>query len=285
MPIVLSANLFSWFGEAGSVTVILVAVVSRSAVRRGNRHVFNPSVAGLTVASILALFSSRFAFDAVFDLLPLAPNMSELILLLAILPQLKFPIALVSVGSVIGLEVSRAVWGPSPSAAFPTMILAFALLATDPATIPETQAGRLLFGLFVGNGLAMSSWMLKSAHYTDEFSKVYPIFIANALVPWFDRLGRAATARWRLAVLAPRWNLAHMGLWFVLVSWILYVQKPLTFQPGLHWTYGTPLVTTGARDYPSCADNPTFCRPFTFTSEVSLWMHMARSTGGLRAEK
>ncbi len=230
LPVVLSANLFAWLGAPGAILFLLVAVGSKALVRRGGKHVFNPSAAGLAVAGAAALIApSVFTYDGLFHTTNLPPNTTELVLLLALAPQIRFPIVLVSLGAIVGI---RGVGLDTVSVSAPLVVLAIALLATDPATIPSTPAGRLFFGLVVGVGTAIGSFTLVRMGQPDDFAKVFAIPVANALVPWLDRLG--ARIRWRW--LDPKLNRYHVAAWLVIVTWYLYWDKPTRFEgrPRLH---------------------------------------------------
>jgi hypothetical protein len=275
LPIILSANLFGWFQDPGAIVLVVVAIASRSWFRRGDRHIFNPSALGISVAGLLGMlvFPSSMMLGSVLFPLAVPPNMSELIILLAIIPALRFRIALISIGAASALLISKLAWSASPDLSYPSMLLAFSLFATDPATVPETPVGQLLFGLFVGSGVAATSGLLWTFGAPDEISKVLPIPVANALTPVFDRLGRASPP---LSGLAPRWNIAHVFVWLTIASATLWQEKAKHFQAALHWTYGTPLVVRGPDDVPDCDLNPTFCRPFTVPQEVVLWISRFR---------
>jgi hypothetical protein len=169
LPIVLSANLFAWFTDVGAVVVIVVAVASRTLIRRGGRHVFNPSAAGLTFAGFLSLFWSAFAFGGVFHTLAMPPNIAEVILLLSLIPQTRFRIVLISLGAALGLQLCC----PGHGVGLPGLLLAFALFATDPATVPRTPVGQLLFGAFVGSATLGFSNLLVYCGKADDLSKVF----------------------------------------------------------------------------------------------------------------
>ncbi len=274
VPIVLSANLFAWWNPAGAVFVLAGALISREFIRRGERHILNPSAAGLSFAGIAWLAApSLVYFDGVFHTLQIPPNMSELLVFLALVPQVRLPIVLVSVGAALmasGLPVPVDL-------GMGGILLTLALFATDPATIPETPVGRLLFGAFLVVGIALGVWLLRMARLPDDLAKAFPVPVLNALAPLLDRLGRRARSSFWV-VLAPRFNLAHLAIWLLLVSTALYRTKRHTFEAALHWSYGTPLVIRAqADDVPHCRDNPVFCRPFSFVSEAEAWAARFRS--------
>jgi hypothetical protein len=291
LPIILSANLFAWFDTPGIVISIVTAFATKTFLRRDGRHVLNPSAAGLTLGGLCtAVAPDSIHFGGVFHTMNVAPNFAELIIVLALLPQLRFRIVPVSIGALLALRSYH-----NPAIARPAILLAIVLFATDPATIPRTDVGKLLFGAFVGLGIGLASVILRSAGVPDDFSKVMPIPIANALVPLFDRLGsavnalllRAVDARRPLAALlskmgtwgptaaGPRgWvlpNAALVACWLAVVLPAFGEEKRSAFEPALFWTWGTPLVVRDADDVPRCPANPVFCQPFSFYEEVSAW--------------
>lgn len=267
LPIVLSANLFAWLSTIGAVVCVVVAVSSRAFFRRGERHIFNPSALGLAVAGLLSILTPYVALGGVFHAMRATPNMAELLLLLALLPQVRFRIVLATVGVVLG----QMVFDPDVShLATASFLVMFALFITDPATMPSTPLGRLCFGLFIGLTIPIARFLLHSQHAPDDLQKVLPVPFANLLVPWFDQLGARFGARFN-RVLNPRWNLAHVALWLLLIVPSLIELKPRQFQGDLHWAYGTPFVVRDDDDVPRCEHNPVFCRPFSFWGEAELW--------------
>jgi hypothetical protein len=285
LPIVLSTNLFAWFNPAGIVISILAAFASKALVRRGEGHVLNPSAIGLSVGGAIALVAPDLVhFGGVFHTMNLAPNMAELIIVLALVPQARFRILPVSIGAVLALGATG-----NNAVLRPAMLLAVAVLATDPATIPRSDAGKLLFGGFLGLTIPLTSSLLRHSGQIDDFAKVLPIPVANWLGPWFDLLGGkavmrakpalASVARWTTGRALPLWlrgaaplpNAVFVVCWLGLVVPRLWVEKPRDFEPALHWNYGTPLVVRDADDVPRCPSNPVFCRPFTVGQELELW--------------
>ena len=286
LPIVLSINLFVWFGPYGMILSILVAFLSKTFVRRKGRHILNPSATGLTVTGLVSYIVPRFtSVSGLFHTMNLPPNMGELVLLLALLPQLRARIVPLSIATVLVMQ-NRYTNLPPP------LLLAIALLATDPATTPETDIGKMLFGLFYGFGFVFASWFLRRNGQIDDFAKVMPIPLANALVPVFDAVGRSTVAgakrvgralgQWTAvkipaSFIRPVPNLALVAFWLMITVGRLTMEKPGAFESALHWTYGTPLVVRDADDVPRCADNPIFCQPFSFVGEISAWYKRHRS--------
>ena len=289
LPVVLSSNLFVWLDPHGVMLCILAAFATKTFVRRQGRHVLNPSAIGLSVAGAVSyLWRGSVHVGGLFHTLSLAPNMAELMVLIAMVPQSRFRILPISITAVLVLRMLD-----NPTVLRPPMVLAVALLATDPSTIPQTDGGKVLFGAFVAVALVYASIFLRGLGFTDDFAKVFPVPVANLLVPLFDGVALFVAARiakvWghvtaRVDALAPlgRWasrplpNLVFMALWLGITLAPLRAEKPRSFEPTLHWNLGTPLVVRDADDVPRCDRNPVFCEPFTFVQELALWRRARR---------
>jgi len=292
LPVVLSINLFEWFDWPGLVVCILVAFGSKAYVHRGGRHIFNPSVAGLTVVGLITLFVPGFVhFGGAFHSLSIPPNMAEWVILAALLPQTQFRILPVTLGGALALQATG-----NPAVVRPAIILAFTLLASDPATSPRGDIGKFLFGAVVGFGLPILSVVMRQLGQPDDFAKVIPVAVANVLVAPLDAIGIGVATlavslrtgvgsfiarRWvalapsfnRLSasVFRPVPNLVFVVTWLLLCVLWLAEEKPRDFEPVFHWNWGTPLVVRDPDDVPRCASNPVFCKPFSFVQEAALW--------------
>ena len=275
LPIVLSTNLFLQFPLNQfhwQLLAIAVALLSRDLIRRGGRHVLNPSAFGVAVVGVLELaFVTAWTPADVALRFWLPPNMTEVILLLALVVQFRLRPVLCTIGGALGLALvyrwtGHPVWTPS----WGPITLALALLITDPATSPRTGPGRLLFGLFIGTCMGLLDMGLDLAGANDYYGKLLPIPLANALVPWFDAQGERLGARWS-APLAPRWNLAHVAIWWWLALGDLPELKVGAFAADVHAHEQTRGLRVAAGQQPTCADNPMFCNPFQFVAEGKYW--------------
>jgi len=206
VPIVLSANLFVWF-DSGDVLlyalVIAVALSSKALIRYAGRHVFNPSVLGVAVVGILCIVLPQvFHYQDISHDFSRPPLMAEVIVLLALIPQVRLRTAPVAFGAALSMLGTMFIvyaltgyrGGPSPW--WPPWLLAITLLAGDPATIPSTSVSRLLFGLFLGMAFYFLSRALLFSIGSDFFSKVIPIPVVNVFVPSIERAGARVAARW-----------------------------------------------------------------------------------------
>ncbi|MGH7436863.1 MAG: hypothetical protein ACRENE_14410 [Polyangiaceae bacterium] len=301
LPIVLSANLFAWFHTPGILITLVTAFATKTFLRRNGRHVLNPSAAGLTLAGLFATLTPNLVhFGGVFHTMNASPNMAELLIVLALIPQLRFRIVPVTIGGLLALRFFE-----NPNIARPALLLSIVLLATDPATIPGTDVGKLLFGAFIGVGINYTSLALRWVGSADDFSKVMAIPFANALVPAFDRVGtavatyasgwvarvdplKAALGRigtWKTSKSAggpPIWaipNVALVAVWLLLILPKFGDDKVRAFEPAIYWNWGTPLVHRDADDVPRRESNPIFCKPFSFLAELAAWREGGASTG------
>ena len=229
VPIVLSANLFVWFRADDFLLYVLViaaALGSKTFLRWGERHVFNPSVLGVSVVGLLCiLLPSIFHYQDISHDFSRPPLMAQVIILLALIPQIRLGTAPVALGCAVAMiGVMLTIYsligyrgGPSPW--WPPWLLAITLLAGDPATIPSTATSRLLFGLFLGMAFYVVSRVLLLSVGTDFFAKVLPIPMANVLVPSFERTATRLSARWPSLARAVG-NRAYVAAWLLLSAFM-----------------------------------------------------------------
>jgi hypothetical protein len=230
LPIVLSTNLFVWFPPDSVLLyalVIVVALSSKALIRSGGRHLFNPSVLGITVVGILCIVLPRFfQYQDISHDFDRPPQMALVIILLALIPQIRLGTAPVAVGAALSMVGTMLIvfsltgyrGGPSPW--WPPWLLAITLLAPDPATIPSASVSRLLFGLFLGVTFYVVSRALLYSIGTDFFSKIIPISMANLLVPSFERVGGRLSARWP-SLQSARAHGAYIASWVTMSALIL----------------------------------------------------------------
>lgn len=279
IPLVLSIHLFVWFEEmqAGLIFVIVaIALGSKVFIQRGGRHVFNPSALGIAILGVgCYLAPETLRYVDIAHALNTPPNIFEAILLLGMIAQLRAPIVLVSLGAAIIQYLAIALTGGEaliPSVHWAPVTLAIVLLATDPATIPRTGFGRLLFGGLYAALMISLSLLLEANGVSDFFTKVIPVPICNLLAPFFDRTSEKITPK-RLAWLAPAHNRAHIAAWlFVMLGpWFFIGGKANLFEGRFHPLYGTPQVVASG-PVATCDENPAFCVPFSFLEEARLWI-------------
>lgn len=276
IPVVLSTGLFVQFSSAHWLTgmlAIAVAIGSRALVRREAGPVFNPSALGISVVGVLNYVFPALGFGDIALAFNAPPNMAEVLVLLALIVQVRLPVVLVTIGAAVGLLLhDSAAIRPVFEFTWAPVTLVLLLLATDPITSPRTGGGRLLFGLLVGLMMGFLGEVLELNGISDFYAKVIPIPVANLLVPWLDRLGARLDAQ--LPSLRPRWNLAHVALWLCAFTAYLFWAdtKRATFRGDFHARAQTPLVQADPDGSVTCSPNPIFCEPFSFPSEVAAWL-------------
>ncbi|MBP48111.1 MAG: hypothetical protein CMH53_09265 [Myxococcales bacterium] len=284
LPVVLSSTIYTNYPpEHGywMALVIVVGLLSKKFLKVKGRHVFNPSAFGLAVLGYLTLF----------DLAPLQdmahpfsspPNMVEVLLCLALIVQLRLPVVLVTIGATaglaiwalfqIGLDIIPGASGLNFTPGWAPVMVVLVLLLTDPATSPRTASGRLFFGALCG--VLMGFWgdLLLWLGHPDFFGKILSVPMANALVPWLDKLG--ARVDERLTWLHRRHNAKHVAMWFALgVGMFLLDGKESHYSSNLwvHQSSRPTLIHVGADGVPTCDENPIYCQPFSFVSEARCW--------------
>lgn len=281
VPIVLSLNLIAQFPPDRWWSILLaptIAILAKYVPLRDGRHIFNPSAIAITIVGFVFVAMGERAGD-VSHAFGAPPSMVELILLVALLPQFRRPIVLVSLGAWLG-NVTTTTFGKLIgmsallSPLWAPVLLTHVLLATDPATTPRTGPGRLLFGIFVGAAEVVAAYVLSALIEWDYLAKVVAIPVANVLVPRFDTMG----ARWaersaRLGPwLAPERNVHHMAAWATLMFAVVVVggSKAHFFVVEGH-RFPLAAVRPVADPARACEENPAFCRPFPLTDELRLW--------------
>jgi hypothetical protein len=200
--------------------------------------------------------------------------MSELILLLALVPQVRFGVAAVSLGAVITSVLATLAWRDAPWPLWPANLLALTLLATDPATIPRSPAGRLVYGALVGGLFWATREALLAGGQSDFFAKVFPITLANALVPAIVSLLQApGVAASKPVRFVDRQQPAPVTIvWFVLAATLhsSLSTKAQSLEPHLVRLARTP-PALDENGRVSCERNRAWCRPFSFDAEAALW--------------
>jgi hypothetical protein len=279
IPLVLSIHLFVWFEElhGGLVFVVVaIALLTKVFVQRGGRHIFNPSAVGIAAVGVACYVAPEtLRYVDIAHGLNTPPNIFEAILVLGLIAQLRAPIVLVSLGAAVVQYLAIAVFGGEaliPSVHWAPVTLAVVLLATDPATIPRTGSGRLVFGALYSVIMIGLSLTLEAQGVSDFFTKVIPIPVLNFFVPTFDRWAARFEGSWG-NWLAPAHNRAHVAAWLAVmcVPWWVVGGKANLFEGRFHPLYDTPQVSFSSA-LATCEDNPVFCAPFSFAGEAALWI-------------
>jgi hypothetical protein len=236
VPIVLSTNIFVWFPtdqQHLAFSAIAVAVLAKWLLckaadgrwvwhpRADARHVFNPSALGVTAVGVVCLLVPQWGqFEDIAHLIAKPPYMMPLLIALTLVPQLLVPIASVTLPATLVLLAFKFAGAYQVYPFWPAVFLALTLLVTDPATIPCTGVGRVLYGIGYGLGVWVASAGLSALGESDFFGKAIAVPLVNLLVTRFDTWGA------RMAVLepwlGPRWNRVHVCAWLALAVGFQY---------------------------------------------------------------
>ncbi len=285
IPVVLSATLFTNYPIERSgwmALVVGVAIASKWGLRRADGHIFNPSAFGLSVLAVLTLLGVTQVEDVAHQFHS-PPMMSEFVLLLALIPQLRVPIVLGSLGAAVPIVAWFLLGGlmrlfapdvPAPPAlAWSPVLLVVVLLLTDPATMPKNPGGRLLFGVCVGLGMSVLSVIMLAVGMSDFWSKVLALPMVGPMVPWLTRQGERLEQRW--AWLSPRFNRRHIAVWLLVALATMAVEGKSRALHDAMWVFREhrpPLLRVGEDGEPSCDENPIYCQHFAFAAEVRCWI-------------
>src|SRR5262249_60895634 len=106
-PIVLSMKLFVWFPPEYmflGIMGVAIALSSKAFLLSGKHHIFNPSVLGVVVAGVVCIVLPRwFGYLDISHDFARPPFMAELIVLLALVPQVRLRTAPVAVGAALAM--------------------------------------------------------------------------------------------------------------------------------------------------------------------------------------
>jgi len=281
VPMVFSLHLFAIWGHGeihNSLAAVVIAVSSKHVLRRGDRHLFNPSGLGIAVVGLLNIFFPALGDGDIAHEFNLPPNMAELIVLLAIIVQTRVPVVLVTIAATATMLVFSTLTGIGAFAPqWAPVTLVIVLLFTDPATSPHTPLGKIMFGALAG--LLMQSMAAVMPGAPEFFyAKVLPIPLVNLAAPWCDRAGYiiAGRARWLANALHPRFNKRHVAVWLLVAAALIIADKRPQLGPGhpepeLHQYNRTEAIIYSADNTVRCVDNPVYCRPFSFVAEAQMW--------------
>jgi hypothetical protein len=274
-PIILSINLFLWFRPAWFFLQFLMIPVGYAAKefirwqREGrSAHIFNPSSFPLSLFSLGLILAgaSDIAFGEAIATTQFNPPHIYLVIFLAALPgQLLFgvarttwaAVATVYMISVLYVTVSGTYLFYDthiPIAVF----LGMHLLVTDPSTSPRSDAGRVLWGVMYGAGVAFFYVLLSATGTPTFYDKLLPVPLMNLTVRWIDRMAASGALRWLDASrflrspLPLRRNLAHSALWaalFLLLSGMHGIGDAPPGQPLPFWLQACAQGRARACDY------------------------------------
>jgi len=251
-PIVLSTNLFMWFHDeyfAAQYLMVALAYVSREWLRwkRDGKsvHIFNPSAFGLCVVSLVLILWEipHLTYGNQISTALARPEFAyEFIFVMGFIVQFLFRVTLVTLSAAATSWVIGALyfsWSGGfmyvdttiPIAVF----LGMNLLVTDPASSPQSNGGKILFGILYGAAIFFMYAVLRDAGRPavgDDpglniawMDKLLFLPFLNLLARPLDRIGQyLSLARWGWSWDATRTNWVHLSVWLVVF---------LTMRPGL----------------------------------------------------
>jgi hypothetical protein len=104
------------------------------------------------------------------------------------------------------------------------VFLGMHLLFTDPSTSPQTELGRVIFGVLYGASTIALYQLLGTTGLPTFFDKLLQVPILNLSIQWIDRCARSRALRMLdPALLAPsltryRRHLAYMSIWAIVFA-------------------------------------------------------------------
>jgi TPR repeat protein len=238
-PIIFSTNLFLWFRDDWFVfqfLMVAIGVLGKQFIRwrRGGKltHIFNPSAFGLTVVSLVLIFTGTSEHTwggPIAASQDYAPHLFTVIFLGGLVVQYFFSVTLLTFSAaamlcLLGVAYTKitgvyAFYDTNiPTAVF----LGMHLLMTDPATTPRSSLGKAIFGSLYGACVFLGLMLLSAFHAPLFYDKLLVVPVLNLLVPLLDRLGALGAAgnfgRWEARVGPRKMNLAYMGGWVALFA-------------------------------------------------------------------
>ena len=271
IPIVLSTNLFLWFKDdlfGWQLGLIAVVFLSREFLRwerpagsGRSTHIFNPSAAGLLLASIgliLTQSTGRTWGEEIATTPGIAPHMFDVIFLTGVVLQSFFSVTLMTLTAGISFWVLGTLYFAATGNYFflhttipIAVFLGMTLLLTDPATSPNSRFGKAFFGFGYALGVMGLFVVLGKLGVPQFYDTLIPVPFLNLLVPLVDRhasglapygpmrrafgavvdrMGTALDARLPKMRRSPRaLNLVHVGIWIVVY---LFMRPGLVDHPG-----------------------------------------------------
>jgi Na+-transporting NADH:ubiquinone oxidoreductase subunit NqrB len=172
-----------------------VAIASKSLVRVGGRHVFNPANLGLVLA--MALFPTAWASSGQWGTETLAAFALASLGTVVTTRAARADVTFGFLGFYAGLLCLRALWLGDPLAiplhrlqSGALLLFAFFMIS-DPRTTPSRRSGRLLFAALV----ALAAVAIDFELYWNN-GPLWALALAAPLVPLIDRLLPAGDYLW-----------------------------------------------------------------------------------------
>ena len=235
-PIILSINLFLWFKPDWfwlQFLMIAVGFGAKEFIRweRGERrvHVFNPAAFPLGLFSLGLLLTGMSGITYGHEIattLNHAPQIYLIIFLVGLPGQFLFGVTTMTMSAVVALYAFGLVYFALTGVYFfsdsyipISVFLGMHLLFTDPSTSPETDLGRVVFGLLYAISVVILYSVLGAISAPTFYDKLMGVPIINLTIKGVDRIARSHTLkRFNPATLGRRLvdrrrHLAYLGVW------------------------------------------------------------------------
>lgn len=189
LVLLLRADGWVWGAVAAGI-----AVGSKFVIRRGGKHLFNPTNLALVVLLLATdrvwVSSGQWGSGALLAAALVAAACW-------VLPRARGDVTLAFVTFWAGALVGRALWLGDPLAiarhqlADGGLLLFAGFMISDPRTIPDTRPGRIAFAAAVA---ALAYWLRFARHEPDAL--LYALAVCALAVPWIDRLVPGRRFEW-----------------------------------------------------------------------------------------
>ncbi len=187
-----------------ALAAAVLAIASKFLIRRRGKHVFNPTCFALVVMMAATgrvwVSAGQWGSAALFGFAVAGLG------LLVLMRSARSDVTWAFLGSYTALVCGRALWLGDPLAiplhgleSGALLIFAFFMIS-DPKTIPDSRAGRIVFAALVAGGAVFVRFGLYQPN-----ALLWSLAAAAPLVPVLDRLLPGARYAWATPARAP-WN-------------------------------------------------------------------------------
>jgi hypothetical protein len=242
-PIIYSTNLFlrftdDWF--AFQFLMVAVGFLAKELIRwtkDGRRvHIFNPSSFSLALFSLGLILTGTTHLtwgEDIASLLILPPHIYIFIFVVALPGQLIFRVTSMTLPAVLTTHLFSVAYLYLTGTYFffdtnvpIAVFLGMHLLFTDPSTAPQTELGRIIFGVIYGLTVVGLYWLLGALGVPTFYDKLLQVPFMNLMVQRIDavvrsgalsfidpaRVGTRLTPRMRSIVYVSVWLAVFAGM-------------------------------------------------------------------------
>ncbi len=134
------------------------------------------------------------------------------------------------------------------------VFLGMNLLFTDPSTAPQSELGRIIFGITYGATVVWLYWFLGALGVPTFYDKLLQVPLMNLSVRAIDRFARSRPLSWidpaRLGTAWPkmRRNLVYTSLWVIVFSTLTITKGLGDLHPGHHVPFWIDACDEGKRN-------------------------------------